>query len=313
LKVCLEGFSEYFLNSLAQSATNYGIKIIQDVKKCDVRITIDPTELTALDKSRDIVILAEPEVVRPDLYKSKILDGSIKILPLGRYRAERLGLKNWIEFPPEIPSYSRSKSVHRKKFAIVNEHKFSSSSRSNYGLRRKVIQYFEKNKPMDLDVYGKEWNTTKILELKRRFSQIKNNRSILKIDFKESLSDLFLHYQSVSGHMSRECSGLQNYEFNICIENDSDYISEKVWKALYAGSIPIYAGPNLRHDPELKKCVVPTTNSLTALINVIENFDEITAFELRQNAIDLLDNISGSKYSIENITQLFYTNLLEII
>ena len=301
------------MNSLAQSATNYGIKIIQDLKKCDVRITIDPTELTAINKSRDIVILAEPEVVRPDLYKSKILDGSIKILPLGRYRAERLGLKNWIEFPPEIPNYSRSQSDHRKKFAMVNEHKFSSSSRSNYGLRRKVIQYFEKNRPLDLDVYGKEWNTTKILELKRRFSQIKNNRSIIKIDFKESLSDLFRHYQSVSGHMSRECSGLQNYEFNICIENDSDYISEKVWKALYAGSIPIYLGPNLSDDPELKKCVVSTTNNLTALIKVIENLDEINKFELRQNAIDLLDNINGSKYSIENIAHLFYTNLLKII
>ena len=313
MKVCLEGFSEHFLNSLAQSATNYGIKVIQDVKNCDVRITIDPTEFPAINKSRDIVILAEPEVVRPDLYKSKILDGSIKILPLGRYRAERLGLKNWIEFPPEIPNYSRSQSDQRKKFAMVNEHKFSSSSRSNYGLRRKVIQYFEKNKPLDLDVYGKEWNTTKILELKRRFSQIKNNRSILKIDFKESLSDLLRHYQSVSGHMSRECSGLQNYEFNICIENDSDYISEKVWKALYAGSIPIYSGPNLSHDPELKKCVVPTTNKLTALIKVIENLDEINSFELQQNAIDLLDNINGSKYSIENITHLFYTNLLEIV
>lgn len=301
------------MNSLAQSATNYGIKVIQDVKNCDVRITIDPTEFNAINKSRDIVILAEPEVVRPDLYKSKILDGSIKILPLGRYRAERLGLKNWIEFPPEIPSYSRSQSDHRKKFAMVNEHKFSSSSRSNYGLRRKVIQYFEKNRPLDLDVYGKEWNTSKFLELKRRFSQIKNNRSILKIDFKESLSDLLRHYQSVSGHMSRECAGLQNYEFNICIENDSDYISEKVWKALYAGSIPIYSGPNLSHDPELKKCVVPTTNKLTAFIKVIENLDEINLFELRQNAIDLLDNINGSKYSIDNITHLFYTNLLEII
>ena len=313
MKVCFEGFCEYFLNSLAQSATNYGIKVIQDVKNYDVRITIDPTEFTAINKSRDIVILAEPEVVRPDLYKSKILDGSIKILPLGRYRAERLGLKNWIEFPPDIPSYSRSQSDHRKKFAMVNEHKFSSSSRSNYGLRRKVIQYFEKNRPLDLDVYGKEWNTSKFLELKRRFSQIKNNRSILKIDFKESLSDLLRHYQSVSGHMSRECAGLQNYDFNICIENDSDYISEKVWKALYAGSIQIYSGPNLSHDPELKKCVVPTTNKLAALIKVIENLDEINLFELRQNAIDLLDNINGSKYSIDNITHLFYTNLLEII
>jgi len=313
LKVYFEGFSEYFLNSLAQSATNYGIRIVQDVKNCDIRITIDPTELLAINKSRDIIILAEPEVVRPDLYKSKILESSIKILPVGRYRAERLGLKNWIEIPPEIPSYSRSQSDHRKQFAVVNEHKFSSSYRSNYGLRRKVIRYFEKNRPLDLDVYGKEWNTTKLLELKRRYSQIKNNRSILQIDVKECFSDLWRHYKSISGHMSRECSGLQNYEFNICIENDIDYISEKVWKALYAGSIPIYVGPNLIHDPELKKCVVPSTNKLTALIKVIENLDEINANELRQNAIDLLDNINGSKYSIDNITHLFYTNLLEII
>jgi hypothetical protein len=301
------------LSSLTQSATKYGIRIIEDVKNCDIRITIDPTKISAINKSRDIIILAEPEVVRPDLYKSKILDGSIKILPLGRYRAERLGLKNWIEFPPEIPRYSRSQLGNRKKFAIVNEHKFSSSHRSNYGLRRKVILYFEKNKPLELDVYGKEWNTPKLLELKRRFSQIRNNRSLLKIDFKESFSDFWRHYQSISGHMSSECSGLQNYEFNICIENDSDYISEKVWKALYAGSIPIYTGPNLTYDPELEKCIVPATNKLTSLIKVIEKLDEINSYELRQNAIDLLDSINDSKYSIESITHLFYTNLLQII
>ncbi len=313
MKVYLEGFSENFFNALALSATNYGMKIIQDVKNCDLRITIDPTELFAINKSRDIVILAEPEVVRPDLYKSKILDGSIKILPLGRYRADRLGLTNWIEFPPEIPSYSRSQIARTKKFAIVNEHKFSSSHRSNYGLRRKVIIYFEKSKLLNLDVYGKEWNTSKLLELKRRFSQIRNNRSILKIDFRECFSDLWRYYHSISGHMSGECSGLQNYEFNICIENDSDYVSEKVWKALYAGSIPIYTGPNLIYDPELNKCIVPATNKLTSLINVIENLDQINSFEIRQNANNLLDKINQTKYSIENVTNLFYTNLLKVL
>jgi hypothetical protein len=313
LKIYLDGFSEHFFNLLVKSAINYGFEIIQDIKKCDIRIIVDPTKISDINKFRDIVILAEPEVVRPDLYKSKILGGSFKILPLGRYRAERLGIKNWIEFPPEIPIYAKSQIDRSKKFAIVNEHKFSSSNRSNYGLRRKVIIYLEKNKPRDLDVYGKEWNTTKILEVKRRFSQVRNNKSIFKIDFKECFSDLWHHYENVSGHMSRECSGLQKYEFNICIENDCDYVSEKVWKAIYAGSIPIYTGPKLIYDPELNKCVVPVTNKLTSLINTIENLNTINTFELRQNAIDLLRNIEQSKYSVNNLTHLFYKNLLAII
>jgi hypothetical protein len=46
----------------------------------DVRVLVDPAKSTVIDNSRDIVILSEPEAVRPDLYSSKFLEKTKYIL-----------------------------------------------------------------------------------------------------------------------------------------------------------------------------------------------------------------------------------------
>lgn len=313
MKIFFEGLTPEFTKKLRIESTNFRFTSVIKVNDCEIRVVVDPKKNERLISSRDIVILAEPEVVRPDLYTKKFINGAVKILPLGRYRADRLGLKNWINFPVSLPSYKKARFLREKNFALVNEHKFSSSYRSNYGLRRKTILYFESKQKLELDVYGNEWNIGKYLEIKRRFYQLRNSKNFLSVNLHETFSDLWVSYGSTKGHMHQDCEGLQNYKVNICIENDSDYISEKVWKALYAGAVPLYVGPNLIFDTELKESVIYCTPDIADIIDKIESIDSNLLEEKRKYAKDFLNSVKFQKYSLDRAVTCFYTQLNQIL
>jgi len=313
LKIYFEGLNPGFTNRLKAEAGNFNFSPVDEISSCDIRVIVDPKKNEKLVYSRDIVILAEPEVVRPDLYKKSFINRPLKILALGRYRADRLGLKNWINFPVELPKYERTESLREKDFALVNEHKFSSSYRSYYGLRRKTILYFESSKKYKLDVYGKEWNTSKYLELRRRINQIRNNKNYFSVDLFETFSNIWETYNSVIGHMHLDCADLQKYKVNICIENDSDYVSEKVWKALYAGTVPLYVGPKLNFDPELKESVIYCNPNIKDIITSIETIDFRIIEEKKNNAKIFLNSAQFKNYSMESAVKFFYSQLNQIL
>jgi hypothetical protein len=225
LKLYLGGFPQRFKKAISAVCLEYGFETIESKVNADLRALVDPNNLKEFDLRRDIIVLAEPEVVRPDLYRNLVFSKSVMVLPLGRYRAERLGLTSWIDFPVELPAYERISVPKNTKFAIVNEHKFSSSYRSQYGLRRKVIQYLEREYPRTLELFGNQWNNSKKIELQRRIAALRNFKTPLDINFKETFSNLWHFYESHTGHMDSDCEPLQEYRLSICIENDLDYIS----------------------------------------------------------------------------------------
>jgi galactose mutarotase-like enzyme len=79
-------------------------------------------------------------------------------------------------------------------------------------------------------------------------NMITDDRFSKGLKLNENFSDLWHNYSLVKGHMPENLENLQNYNYSIVIENDLDYISEKVWKSIYAGALPIYVGPNLDYD-----------------------------------------------------------------
>ena len=312
MKIYFEGLlSEKFLENLTVESKNFGFTAVDNIIDCDIRVVVDPKE--KIIPSRDIIIIAEPEVVRPDLYRNKFIYGQYKILPLGRYRAERLKLKHWINFPVELPNYKRINLERKKQFALVNEHKFSSSRRSNYGVRRKTISYFESSDRLKVDLFGNEWSVSKNIELRRRIYQIKNSKNYISIDLREVFSDLWKTYSSLTGHMHQECEALQNYEVNICIENDSDYVSEKVWKALYAGAVPLYVGPRLDFDSELRESVIYSDPKIEDIINTIESIDSKVIDAKRSNAKEFLNSLKFKDYSVESAVKHFYSQLNQVL
>ena len=80
-----------------------------------------------------------------------------------------------------------------------------------YTLRAKVVQSFEKKFANQFDIFGNSWNSP--------CSKGACNRSKLEI--------------------------LEKYRFNICpenVQNDSHYISEKIFDSIFSGAVPVYLG-----------------------------------------------------------------------
>lgn len=305
----MQGIQPNFLKSLVLIANDFGFSVTDQENKADLRVLVDPLKKMSINNERDVVILAEPEVVRPDLYDYKFLKTTKYLLPLGKYRADRLDLEYFVNWPVELPNYNKVKKNRNKKFAIVNEHKFSSSKRSQYGLRREVIKYFETKNPGTLDLYGVEWNISKRLEIKRRLYALRNNKSVKSIDFKEAFSDFWRKYDSVKGHMHKDCEMLQEYTASICIENDIDYVSEKVWKSLYAGCPVIYVGPDLKYDLFLKDSVLLADDNINSIQIKLNHFNSNSTEDFSSKGLDFLNSSAFKNYSPENTANEFFSNL----
>ena len=243
-------------------------------------VHIDPAQVTRLGGKKEVLLQVEPEVVRPDLYGEKVFCTFDHIIPISEERARRQRLEHWVDLPIEIPTYKKELQ-HPKKFAaLVNENKFSACSRSKYGLRREVIKLC-RLRGVELDLFGKQWNDSKALAMRRRLYAL---RTALKarssISITECFGDLFYSFQS-EGIMDPQGKGLQDYRFSIVIENDLDYVSEKIWKSLYAGSIPIYVGPSLDKLGEINELVVQSIDSADRILEAIEQSKSIDILKWR--------------------------------
>jgi len=304
MRIKLTGFSGEFAGEIKNNGALQDITVTEQAN-FDIEFIIDPHPKQVTNKKNQVLVLVEPEVVRPDLYREKDWHKFHAVLPLSRYRAERLNLKNWFDLPVSLPEYKRSNNKRANRWAIVNEHKFSASNRSQYGLRRELIKYFEAERPLDLDLYGVEWNKNKIIELRRRLYTLRLQGFNKGLKLKENFADLWHNYSLVKGHMPENLENLQEYNYSIVIENDLDYISEKVWKSIYAGAVPIYVGPNLDYDKDLEKVVICSNASLEEINSTIKVVEKSDLQKIRETGYRFLSDLNTTKYSLENCGKKF--------
>jgi len=294
--------------------TLFNYSFTTSLQKCDLRIIVDPTSLNSLNPTRDLVLLMEPQVVRPDLYRKAFLSNFKLLLPLGKYRAERLGLNYYFREPVVLPTYERDENISReKRIAIINEHKFSSSSRSMYRLRRKVIMKLEKENKGFLDLYGKEWNVGLSLELRRRLFALRMNKNIRDISFREVFSDFAYKYKSNVGHAHYQGEILQHYLQSIVIENDLDYVSEKIWKSIYSGAVPTYVGPSLEHDLLPKSILNIAAPDVDSVVGMTLNIEPQVLREKAEAGYEFLKSDEFEFYKAEYCYREFWANLTKLI
>jgi hypothetical protein len=308
----LTGFEREFTREIEKNLLNYDVKLTTE-ETFDFELKIDPDLNHVKNLSKTILVLSEPQVVRPDLYLSKTLKSVAGVFPLSYYRSRRLNLQEWFDYPVSLPTYKKDNKLRTDNFAIVNEHKFSGSRRSQYGLRREVIRYFEKNLPNQLSLYGAEWEKGKTTEIRRRLFALKQSLNSPEFSPREAFTDLWHSYTGLSGHMHQDCEELQKFKFSIVIENDTDYVSEKIWKSLYAGAIPIYIGPDLSNDAELKELVGDTKPNLESVLERIDEVKNMDLVYLREKIETFLTNLDYTKYGLKLTSNHFANSLISLI
>lgn len=173
---------------------------------------------------------------------------------------------------PNLPSFES-----KKLCTMVVSNKKNKHPKELYSERRKVIDFFEKQHSEDFDFYGTLW--------------------------KEG------EFRNYKGAPPNKIETVKNYRFSFCYENMRDikgYVSEKIFDAFAAGTVPIYWGASNIENFVPADCFIDRRNfsSLEELYSYLKNMTK----EEYENYLDrirkYLDSDMAKCFSKESFHQL---------
>lgn len=264
---------------------------------------------------RAVLVLLEPEAVYPSQYKEKVLGKYGLVLRPGN-PAHRNSLKKFIAWPYESnpnPLTPIAQKIQLKDriannvnsgifgienwrardhfLVIINSNKVSPASIENYSLRRIFAREID---PKLLSVYGDLWNTNIWKKIRHRVEVLAF--SIMNgyvPNFRSIYGNLHWSYPSWRGIIADKQEILQNVKFNIVIENDPSYVSEKIFDSMINGSIPIYCGPEIPNEIIPRGAYMRLPENPTRLLSMLR---ALTDIELMRILIQIQDFISSSAF-----------------
>ena len=258
---------------------------------------------------KTILILLEPFAVYPSQYSSKVLNSYSLVFAPGNPNFRDLN-GHFVPWPYElIPNPLRPPQSHlnlklqiernvrdglfryenwsqrAQLITLINANKVSPAKNENYGLRRLYAHQIPSHL---LSVYGDLWQSSLIEKVVQRLKVIFFS---IKAAYFPAIRSVYgnLHwgFKTAKGSTDDKQVILRASKFSIVIENDSSYMSEKLFDVMANGCIPIYFGLNpkealvpenvLIHLPNYPEQLVPILSQLSALdiqqyLTNIENF-----------------------------------------
>lgn len=176
---------------------------------------------------RSALFLWEGRSVNPLNYRKDIWD---RFKYIFTWNDDLVDNKKFFKFYLPVPFTDSTKisiPFNQKKLLVnITANKYSSYPKELYSARRKTIEYFTKNHPSDFDLFGVKWNRPATLWQKR-------------------LPFLTKKYSSYKGVSQNKIETLSKYKFTLAYENMNEangYITEKIFDALIAKTVPIYWG-----------------------------------------------------------------------
>lgn len=157
--------------------------------------------------------------------------------------------------------------------------------------KRRIARCAEKKFPGLLDIYGANWDGLKSGWFRRFFPDPP--------------------YSCARGFTEMpKLELLSRYRFTLCYENyaaDDGYISEKIFDALYAGSVPVYLGDNNIARYVWKDCFIDARNfkSDTDLLGFISSVDKTNWATYRSCAQDYLRSAEIKQFQPEGYANSF--------
>ena len=278
---------ESFSNNLVKQVDfNFNIKGISDIHiENDYR-----SEPKILPGKFNVLILWEPKAVNPWSYQKKVINKFQLVIACGQQRSQNLHINDFILHPYNFENQLIDESNREKNFVIINSAKFSASRDSLYGLKRQVIKSMDK-KRIDFSLFGDNWHMEKTKELRERIWSVRRELSAQRLpSLTEAFSHFFYRYPSYKGRVENKLLELSKFKYAIVIENEADFISEKLFDAIAAKCVPIYVGPDLSMYQHLNKCVVALPASHKEILNFILNDNRETYLQKKR----ILDQ--GDKY-----------------
>lgn len=308
LVISYRGGSKLIMETIVKSLPNLkSIKLIplNSISRSDIHIEIDYNEQQSrLIGNFNVLILWEPATVVPRQYTNSILKKFDLIIAMGETRGENLKTNNWAHHPYQFKTYPCSEKLRKKDAVMINSVKFSASKKSLYGFRRKVSRSLNELN-INYALIGDNWHMNKKKEFRERaWALRKELRSGNIPNIKEVYSDFFYKYPEYVGRIDDKIKELSKYKYAIIIENEADFVSEKLFDAIAAKCVPIYIGPNLKKYKKLSKCIIPFDPNLNEIVNFFKSNNEKLYLEKKifiNNSANYLSDIKI--FSLENTSK----------
>jgi hypothetical protein len=185
--------------------------------------------------------------------------------------------------------------AERKLCATIAGNKRSRHPQELYTERIRAIRWFERHHPEDFDLYGFGWDDRSLrgMKLTRLLNPVKLAKKLLAPRF-----------PSYRGTVERKRPVLARYKFALCYENIRDvpgYITEKIFDAFFAGSVPVYRGADNIADHIPPECFIDLRafGSYGELYDTMANMGDSVYQEFRGNIARFLQSDRALAFSID--------------
>jgi hypothetical protein len=303
---CLLGFY-----SLRQEFSKIGVHLsTSDVVNLDDSSIVIYNEMpkkmpNRQDKNKSYLLLFESELIRPDnwdLEKHKCFN---KIFTWNDEFVDNVKYFK-INFSSEFPvSIQKNISGKKKLCTLIAGNKVVSHPLELYSKRIEAIRWFERNRPMDFDLYGIGWGEYSFTG-PRIFRALNKIKPLTKL-----LASKFPSYQGV---VNEKKLTLEKYKFCICYENARDipgYITEKIFDCFIAGCVPIYWGANNIDKYIPNNCFIDKRkfDDYEALYQFINNMKDSKYSHYLENIEIFLNSKSINQFSVKYFSKAISSNI----
>jgi hypothetical protein len=199
---------------------------------------------------------------------------------------------------------------NKKKFACIfanNKNLASFSFKNGYSQRTKLINWFLKNYPQKLDIYGGGWDTyySSNYFINRTLSFFQK-----KINYKKKNTNQF------KGQVPYKTKIIAQYKFNICFENSFDingYLTEKIFDSFNAGTIPVYLGcKNVeKYIPSNTFINFKFFKSLDELYFFMSNISDSEQKKYQKNILDFMHSKKFEKFHYNKFTKILTSHIIK--
>lgn len=230
--------------------------------------------------SRRLLFVFEPQAVNPRQYKMKTrskygssIIGSERHRRMPSDRLIRLGTL------PKIEKYtvtlSNQREIETGSIGILNENKFSFTPKNLYKFRWRSVVDLSKS-GLIVDLGGKNWDRGWWWHLNQQLLTLAVTvQSACRIDLFQFHGPLPTNSKiRLHGRVESELEFLSKFDFCLVIENDPDYVSEKLFNAVMSGAVPLYVGPPLGEFEIPLEIAVEMGKTNASFAEVIQSLSE---------------------------------------
>lgn len=219
----------------------------------------------------------------------------------------------------------KEKKIFFASFILANRPLFHPTS--NYEKKIEIINWFEKNHPDKLHLFGAQWDQYKIVgngKFSQKIKKIGNgfilnnlNRLIFqfyKISILKTLikKDLKIY----KGLVKNKIQEVSKYKYDFCIENSTypGFITARIFHTFLANSVPLYLGPQIINELVPANCFINVNDfkNISELYEFLENMSDKKYNEYLSNISNYLSSKQFKDCCLEYDVHILYKKFKEL-